>query len=72
MDRVEVKSRHGRTSLSMQVTSLASDETLFIATLSDPPFYGEVATMSSFGRAMTRAIPTTRDEHTELVGRSST
>jgi len=42
MDRVEVKSCHGRASLSMQVTSRASDETLFIATLLDPPFYGEV------------------------------
>lgn len=62
MDRAEVKSCHGRASLSMQVTSRASDETVFIATLSDPPFYGEVGAstyvigpVSAFFREMAEA-----------------
>lgn len=42
MDCVEVKSCDGRSSLGMRITSRASDETLFIATLTDPPFHGEV------------------------------
>ena len=62
MDRVEVKSCHGRASLSMRVTSRASDETLFIATISDPPFHGEVGAstyvtgpVSAFFREMAEA-----------------
>lgn len=41
IDCVEVKSCHGRTSLNMRVTSRALDETLFLATLTDPSFRGE-------------------------------
>lgn len=62
MDRAEVKSCHGQTSFSMRVTSRASDETLFIATLSDPPFHGEVGAstyvtgpVSAFFREMAEA-----------------
>lgn len=62
MDRAEVKSCHGQASFSMRVTSRASDETLFIATLSDPPFHGEVGAstyvtgpVSAFFREMAEA-----------------
>ena len=62
MDRAEVKSSHGQASFSMRVTSRASDETLFIATLSDPPFHGDVGAstyvtgpVSAFFREMAEA-----------------
>jgi hypothetical protein len=62
MDCVEVKSCHGRASLSMRVTSRALDETLFIATLTDSPFHGEVrastyaaGSISVFFREMAKA-----------------
>ncbi|VVD76992.1 hypothetical protein PMO31116_00892 [Pandoraea morbifera] len=62
MDCVEVKSCHGRASLNMRVTSRALDETLFIATLTNPPFHGEVGSstyvvgpISAFFRDMAEA-----------------
>ncbi|WP_233874097.1 DUF6228 family protein [Paraburkholderia adhaesiva] len=62
MDCVEVKSCHGGGSLNLRVTSRASDETLFIATLTDPPFHGEVGAstyvvgpISAFFREMAEA-----------------